>query len=74
VQGENRVTWQPEPGVRIAAVVASYSGTQSGFVMAGRSLRETERRVDQLGELIGAAWLAGMVAVTVLVVVMEMVL
>jgi hypothetical protein len=73
-QGEDRVTWQPEPGVRVAAVVTAYSGTPSGFVMAARSLRETERRVDQLGQLIGAAWLAGMAGMTVLVVVMEIVL
>lgn len=73
-QGEDRITWQPEPGVRIAAVVNAYGGTPSGFVMSGRSLRETERRVDQLGLLIGAAWLAGVAGITVLTVVMEIVL
>jgi hypothetical protein len=72
--GEDRITWQPEPGVRIATVVNAYSGTPSGFVMSGRSLRETERRVDQLGLLIGAAWLAGVAGIAVLTVVMEIVL
>ena len=38
--GENRVTWQPLTGVRVAAVVTRYSGQASGFVLAGRSLRE----------------------------------
>ena len=73
-QGEDRITWQPEPGVRIATVVNAYSGTPPGFVMAGRSLRETERQVDQLGLLIGAAWVAGVAGITVLTVVMEIVL
>lgn len=42
--GEDRITWQPQPGLRIAAVIQSYSGTSSGFVLAGRSLREVEKR------------------------------
>jgi hypothetical protein len=37
--GEDRVTLQPEGGVRIAAVVVRYD---NGFVLAGRSLREVE--------------------------------
>jgi hypothetical protein len=37
--GEDRVSWQPEPGVRVAAVVVAYGGAQPGFVLAGRSLR-----------------------------------
>ena len=35
---------------------------------------ETERRVEQLGLLIGAAWLAGVAGITVLTVVLEIVL
>ena len=56
--GENRVTWQPEPGVRIALVVEHYGGVAPGFVAAGRSLRETERRDGQMMLLGLAAWLA----------------
>jgi hypothetical protein len=37
---EDRVTWQPEAGVRIAAVIVRFEGVESGFVLAGRSLRE----------------------------------
>src|SRR3954447_21008146 len=58
---EERVTWQPRPGVRIAAVVTRYSGTQSGFVLAGRSLREVEKRTHLLTLQVGVAWLATMV-------------
>jgi hypothetical protein len=53
--GEDRVTWQPEEGVRIAAVVVRYEGTQSGFVLAGRSLREVEVREAQTEQLAGLA-------------------
>lgn len=57
-KGEERVTWQPIGGVRIASVVVSYSGTSQGFVLAGRSLQETEGRVQKFQSLVGVAWLA----------------
>jgi hypothetical protein len=57
-KGEDRVSWQPEPGVRVAAVVVAYGGAQPGFVLAGRSLREVEKREDQLGQITLLAWLA----------------
>jgi len=55
-RGEDRVTWQPASAVRSAAVVVRYGGAQPGFVLAGRSQREVEARVDQLTLMIGAAW------------------
>jgi hypothetical protein len=60
--GEARVTWQPRPGVRMATVVTRVSGKRPGFVAAGRSLRETEKRVAALTTVCGLA-----VAVTLLV-------
>lgn len=54
--GENRVTWQPSSNVRIASVVVPYKG---GFVMAGRSLREVEKRESQTE---GYAGLTGILA------------
>ena len=56
--GEDRVTWQPEPGVRVAAVVKRVRTFQSGFVLAGRSLREVEKREDRLHDQIILAWSA----------------
>jgi hypothetical protein len=56
--GEERVSWQPEAGVRSAAVVVRYAGPQPGFVLAGRSLREVEYREQQMLQLVAAAWLA----------------
>ena len=64
--GEDRVSWQPEAGVRMAAVVVPYGGPQPGFVLAGRSLREVEKREGQLGQITliaGLAILAGSLAV-----------
>jgi hypothetical protein len=43
--GQDRVTWQPREGVRQATVFTRYIGPAgSGFVVAGRSLREVEER------------------------------
>ena len=68
IYGENRLTWQPEPSVRIATVVKKYSG---GFVLAGRSLREVEKRVWSFGLRIGAAWFATLVATFAVMLVLE---
>jgi len=51
--GENRVTLQPEPGVRIASVIIPAGS--AGFVLAGRSLRESESRTDQMMAAVAAA-------------------
>jgi hypothetical protein len=62
-QGENRVTWQPEDGVRIASVIRpTHDGS---YVLAGRSLREPEERVAALGQLLSLGWLAGIGALFV---------
>lgn len=46
---QNRRTWQPQTGVRIALVVQKYThGNTSGYVLAGRSLSEIESRVSIL--------------------------
>jgi hypothetical protein len=47
--GQNRITWQPKDGVRIAAIIQKAS-TESGtvYVLAGRSLREIEKREAQV--------------------------
>lgn len=53
-KGEERVTWQPQRGVRIASVVKK---TSDGFVLAGRSLREVEVREGIIFKLAGLGWL-----------------
>lgn len=64
---EDRVTWQPEAGVRIAAVIVRFEGAESGFVLAGRSLREIEKRETQVKLEAGLA-LAATLAATLVVV------
>jgi len=72
--GEDRITWQPEPGVRSATVVTSYGGAHPGFVLAGRSLRLVEERVDQLGLMVGLGWFGILFAALVAVTFSEIVL
>ncbi len=63
--GENRVTWQPESGVRIASVVLPVIDSQNnllGYVLAGRSLREVEKRESQLEAEVALLWLLILVA------------
>lgn len=67
--GENRVTWQPRPGVRNATVIVHYAGQKSGFVLAGRSLREVEARISAIGRLITAGWVASLFAILVVLLV-----
>ena len=73
-KGEDRVTWQPEPGVRIAAVVVAYGGAQPGFVLAGRSLREVEIRASQLEQITGIAWLVTLAVSLIVVAGCELIL
>ena len=49
--GEDRFTWQPKAGVRHAVVLTYFAdptGKTTGYVMAGRSLREVELREGEL--------------------------
>jgi len=55
--GEDRITWQPEEGVRSAVVVVRYTGAQNGYVVVGRSLREVEARERMIERPIIAVWL-----------------
>jgi hypothetical protein len=54
---ENRISWQPRPGVRLAVVILPFGGEHPGFVLAGRSLSEVEASTQKL--LLGAiaGWL-----------------
>jgi len=69
--GEDRITWQPEAGVRMAIVVVRVSGTNPGFVLAGRSLREVEIRENQVYQEAGAAWIISLLGSLVAVILCE---
>lgn len=72
--GQDRITWQPELGVRSAITVMQYGGSRPGFVMAGRSLEEVEKRVTQLEMIIGMGWLGICGAALIAVSLSEIVL
>ncbi len=67
---DNRVTWQPENGVRIASVVKHYSGAHSGFVLAGRNLRDVEQREQLLVMQVLGGWLTALMASFVTVAIL----
>ena len=54
---ENRVTWQPRKGIRSAIVAVYFKGKSEGFVVAGKSLREVEKREELLQTQVGIGWL-----------------
>jgi hypothetical protein len=65
--GQNRFTWQPKNDVREAAVITRFDGKNKGFVLAGRSLREVEKREDNLMKIVEIVWvisILGSLAVT----------
>ena len=55
--GEDRLTWQPQKGVRIATVIKK---TTNGFVLAGRNMREVESRIAILGMMVEFVWTLGL--------------
>ena len=55
--GQDKVTWQPYPGVREALVIDKYkNGPISGYVVAGGTLKLTEDTIDKLGRDIFIGW------------------
>jgi hypothetical protein len=70
--GQDRITWQPEPGVRSATVIVAVEQGKGGFVLAGRSLREVEIRERQLDIQVLFGWLTGLLASLFVIVVLEL--
>jgi hypothetical protein len=69
--GEDRITWQPQAGVRIATVIVPYD---NGFVLAGRNIREVEARESQVGSFAGITWILAMIATFIVIVFGELLL
>lgn len=65
--GEDKVTWQPKNGVRSAVVVESVNSGNSGYVAVGRSLSETENRIEHIGLIT----LCGLIISTLLLIVIQ---
>ena len=70
--GEDRITWQPQSGVRSALVVTHFKNSQSaGYIAVGRSLREIEQRESMLGWYALTAWLAALILSLAVLILVE---
>lgn len=67
-KGDDRVTWLPKKGLRVAAVVKPYD---EGFVLVGRNLKEVEARDDDLFRLMLLCWAATMITSLASIIVLE---
>ena len=65
LQKENRVTWQPQPGIRIATVIRQVNSPIVAYVMCGRSLYEAEQRTSNLIRMTGLAWVTCMLVIMI---------
>ena len=55
--GEYEVTWQPQPGVRMAMVIVRSTSFPVGFVACGRSLQQVEERTYDFITSIFFGWI-----------------
>jgi hypothetical protein len=55
--GEDRPTWSPRRGLRLATVVRRVGGAHPGFVLAGRSLNEVQNRIQHVWDMATVTWL-----------------
>ena len=62
--GEERVTWAPRPGLRLASVIRRVAGSRPGFIIAARSLREVQWRIARLTRIIAIGWTLCLIALT----------
>lgn len=53
----NAVTWQPQPGVRLAAVAVK---SRNYYVVSARSLKETNKRIDAMSIVVAIGWVLSM--------------
>jgi hypothetical protein len=58
--GLEKVTWQPQPGVRLASVVRRVDGRKPGFLLAARSLRVVEQQESVLWWMTLVIWVVVM--------------
>ena len=55
--GEHRLSWQPQPGLRMALVIISLNTSTPGFIAVGRSLQEVEAREHNLVVMVFLGWI-----------------
>jgi hypothetical protein len=59
--GQERITWQPAPGLREAAIIEPYLGPHPGFVLAAQSLQTISAQQRSLTWSVACIWLAALV-------------
>jgi hypothetical protein len=72
-KGEDRISWEPRKGVRSAAVIVYYNGASSGFVLAGRSMREVEIREDALSQMTAIVLIISLLATLVVTIILVLI-
>ncbi len=58
--GEDIISWQPQPGIRQALVIKKTNGNNLYFVAAGRSLIKVEERESMLTKQVAVEWIASL--------------
>jgi hypothetical protein len=69
---QDRISYQPEPAARGAVVVIFVQGGPGGYALAGRSLREVEKRIDLLGLQVFLGCAATLMGTLLLVLALEL--
>ena len=63
--GEDKLSWQPDRGLRFALVAVHYSSSQgSGTIVVARSMREVEKRIEKVALISLLSWLICIAIVT----------
>jgi hypothetical protein len=60
--GEDRITWQPAPGLREATVILPYGGRHPGFVLVAQSLGGISNQQLELSRNVLYVWLGVLLA------------
>lgn len=63
VHDEDRITWQPQPGARLATVIKKTGSSPVAFVAVGRSLKEVEVRESNLRTTVAGGWIVCMLII-----------
>lgn len=77
--GQHRLTWQPRPDVRAAAVIQYYQAPaspdlkngQAGYVLAGRSLRDIEKNENQTFYLTLIGWIISLLGSLIIMLLLN---
>jgi hypothetical protein len=64
--GEDRITWQPAPGLREATVILPYGGRHPGFVLVAQSLGGVSNQQSELSRTVLFVWLGVLLAAFVM--------